>query len=181
MRQRFAVSRWGWAILRPTSIWGPWFDVPYKSFFLSVAKGRYVHPAGLKIEKSFGFVGNSVRQLQRAAEASRDRLRGSTIYMADYPPLDVLAFAELIRQASGAPPVRSVPLPLLRILASLGDGAKALGMKNPPLTHFRLENLLTPMVHDLRPMEALSGPVTIGLAEGVATTVAWMRAQGEIE
>jgi len=28
-----------WVLVRPTSIWGPWFDIPYRDFFLSVARG----------------------------------------------------------------------------------------------------------------------------------------------
>ena len=32
-----------WAIIRPTSIWGPWFGVPYRNFFDMVLKHRYIH------------------------------------------------------------------------------------------------------------------------------------------
>ncbi len=45
-----------WDIVRPTSIWGPWFDTPYKNFFETIKGRRYVHPRGEHILKSFGFV-----------------------------------------------------------------------------------------------------------------------------
>ena len=49
-----------WLLFRPTSIWGEWFDIPYKTFFLTVAKNRYIHPKGMRIMKSYGYVGNVV-------------------------------------------------------------------------------------------------------------------------
>ena len=30
-----------WVIVRPTSIWGPWFDIPYRTFFDSIQHGRF--------------------------------------------------------------------------------------------------------------------------------------------
>jgi nucleoside-diphosphate-sugar epimerase len=41
-----------WAIVRPTSIWGPWFDVPYLGFFSAVARGRLLQPRGRRILRS---------------------------------------------------------------------------------------------------------------------------------
>ena len=32
-----------WAIIRPTSIWGPWFGEPYRNFFDMVMERRYFH------------------------------------------------------------------------------------------------------------------------------------------
>lgn len=180
VRRRCASAPFSWVILRPTSIWGPWFDVPYKLFFLSVAKGRYIHPRGVHINKSFGFVGNTVHQLALVGRAPADRLNGSTMYLADYPPIEVSQLANEIQKASHAARVRSVPLLVLRAIASAGDAAKALGMRNPPLTSFRLNNLLAPMVHDLGPLERLCGPLPHGLNDGVLQTVTWLRAQGQI-
>src|SRR5690606_29126328 len=92
-----------WVIVRPTSIWGPWFDVPYKQFFLAVAKGHYIHPKNLHIRKSFGYVGNTVRQLEKILSARTLDVTGRTFYLADHPPIDVLNFAQRIQQATGAP------------------------------------------------------------------------------
>ncbi|MHB8136351.1 MAG: NAD-dependent epimerase/dehydratase family protein, partial [Anaerolineaceae bacterium] len=54
-----------WIILRPTSIWGPWFGTPYNDFFMSIIHSLYIHPKGYKISKSFGFVGNTVFELTK--------------------------------------------------------------------------------------------------------------------
>lgn len=178
VRQLCAGAAYGSLILRPTSIWGPWFGVPYRNFFDAVRLGRYLHPRGLRIHKSFGYVGNSVYQLDRLMFAPDAQVQGRTLYLCDYAPVEVRAWAETVRAAFGAPPVREVPVPLLRAGAAAGDALKALGMRNPPLTSFRLANLMTEMLHETAPLEAACGPLPHSLDEGVRRTVAWMENPG---
>jgi nucleoside-diphosphate-sugar epimerase len=169
-----------WIIVRPTSIWGPWFDVPYKTFFMSIARGRYVHPGKERILKSFGFVGNTAHQVQRLVDEPLRDLAGTTIYLADHPPIDVGLMAEAIQRQLAARSIRTLPVGMLRVAAAGGDLLKALGWPNPPLTSFRLDNLMTPMVHDLGPVERVAGKLPYSMEEGVAITVAWLRARGEV-
>ena len=180
VRARTTGASWDWIQVRPTSIWGPWFGVPYKLFFDAVARGRYVHPRGVDILKSFGFVGNTVQQLMAILSADRTLIDRQTIYLADYPPFQVSAMAALIRHELGIAPGKEVPMAVLQGSARLGDAAKALGWQHPPLTSFRLANLITPMVYNLAPLQAIAGPLQFDLAEGVRQTVAWMRAHGEL-
>ena len=168
-----------WCLFRPTSIWGPWFGVPYKDFFMAIARGRYVHPRGHRIQKSFGFVGNSVHQLGALLAAAPATYHRETFYLAD-PPLDVENWARLISAELGQSPPRQVPLVLLQLLAGIGDTAKAMGYKEPPLTRFRLENLLTQMVYDTRKIEEIAGPGPHNLQAGVKQTVDWLRSMGQI-
>lgn len=169
-----------WLIVRPTSIWGPWFDVPYKTFFISIAKGRYVHPGNRRILKSFGFIGNTIYELQRLIDASADSVFGKTLYLADYPPIDVALMANAIQQEIGGAPIRSLGTAALWPLAWIGDCLRILGWHNPPLTSFRLNNLLTPMVHDLAPLRTIVGDLPFTMEEGVRSTVAWLKSQGDI-
>ena len=167
-------------IVRPTSIWGPWFDVPYKTFFLTIARGRYVHPGKAKILKSFGFVGNTVHELERLMVAPASAVAGQTFYLGDYPPIDVAVWANAIQRALRVAPLRRVGVGALRAAAWLGDCLKACGWKYSPLTSFRLNNLLTPMVHDLAPLQAVVGALPYSMDEGVQVTVDWLRVQGEV-
>jgi GlcNAc-P-P-Und epimerase len=178
VRSRAAQAPWSWIQVRPTSIWGPWFGVPYRLFFDAVARGRYIHPKGVDVVKSFGFVGNTVEQLMAIVAAPAAQIDRRTLYLADYPPIHVQRMAQTIREQLGLGPGREVPLPVLKALAGLGDAAKALGWREPPLTRFRLANLVTPMVYDLEPLAAIAGPCRHDMAEGVRRTLAWMRAQG---
>jgi len=167
-----------WTIVRPTSIWGPWFDVPYRGFFTAIARGRYVHPRGALVRKSFGFAGNTVHQIAALLAAPADKVDRRTLYLADDPPLLLDDWAERIRRALDAPPLRSVPLPFLRAAAIAGTGMQRLGWNEVPLTCFRLDNLLTEMVYDLAPLQEIVGPPPIALDEGIRETAAWLRSAG---
>ena len=174
IRDLASNAPWSWCIVRPTSIWGPWFDIPYRQFFDSVVAGRYVHPKGITVSKSFGYVGNTVYQLATLMIASASHVDRKTLYLADYPPIEVQTMANQIRQHLRMPPVRQVPVAMLKILARLGDFAKYAGMRNPPLTSFRLANLLTPMVYDLDPLEKIVGRLPFDMESGVRTTLDWL-------
>ena len=166
-----------WVLVRPTSIWGPWFGVPYRDFFLNVARGRYMHPAGRRIEKSFGFVGNTTWQLHRLMTAPAADVLERTLYLGDDPPIEVLELAKRISATLGKRPPRSVPVGALKLLAAAGDVAERAGVRSP-LTSFRLRNLITPMVFDLAPLMRIAGPLPYDEPAGVSATVAWMRYEG---
>lgn len=167
-------------IVRPTSIWGPWFDVPYKTFFLSIANGRYVHPGRVKILKSFGFVGNTIHELERLVIAPVNDVAGKTFYLGDFPPIDVAIMANAIQHELGSKPIRAVPIGVLRSAAWFGDCLKIMGWRNTPLTLFRLNNLLTPMVHDLEQLQSVVGALPHSMEQGVRITVDWLRTVGEV-
>jgi len=169
-----------WLIVRPTSIWGPWFDIPYKTFFLSIAKRRYVHPGSGQILKSFGFVSNTVHELQSLLDAPATAVCGKTFYLADWPPVDVAGMANSIQRALSIPPIKTVNHRVLRVAARLGDALKVVGLQDPPLTSFRLNNLLTPMVHDLEPLRAIVGELPYTMDMGVSITIDWLRARREL-
>lgn len=166
-----------WIIIRPTSIWGEWFDTPYRLFFDSIRRGLYRHAAGLDPAKSFGYVGNCVYQLQRLLLTDDPAVVGGTIYQCDYPPLRLRAWADLIRREMGLPSIGDLPMPMLRAAGRAGDVLQALGMRSVPLTSFRLRNLTAEMVYPTGPMERAAGALPFTLAEGVRRTVRWMSAQ----
>lgn len=164
-----------WTIVRPTSIWGPWFDVPYRDFFDTIRRGYYFNVRGHEsVAKSFGYVGNTVHQLVRLMTAPPEVV-GKTFYLADYSPTRVSHMAACVRDAMGAPPIRVAPHIALKAAARMGDLAKRLGWREPPITSFRLRNLLTNMVFDMSELEAVVGPLPYTMADGVTETVRWMR------
>jgi nucleoside-diphosphate-sugar epimerase len=167
-------------IVRPTSIWGPWFDVPYKTFFLTIGSGRYVHPGSKRILKSFGFVGNTIYELVRLMDAPVEIVNGKTFYLADYPSVDVAVMANAIQSALGVKPIKTVPVWVLRPAAWIGDLLKACGWQNPPLTSFRLSNLLTPMEHDIEPLRSVVGELPFTMMDGVQITLNWLRDRQDI-
>ncbi len=164
-----------WIILRPTSIWGPWFGPPYRDFFEVVAKGLYVHPRGRRIRRNYGFVLNAVHQMTSLVDQRGAGLIGRTIYMGDYEPIELKAWGDQIQCELGSPVIREVPLPLFRAGAKLGDLLKSLGVKNVPMHSFRLNNLLTDCLLDLEPMSQAVGPLPYDMPRAVQVTCAWMK------
>lgn len=163
-----------WIILRPTSIWGEWFSVPYRNFFDIILKRKYFHLGNLKVAKSFGYVGNTVYQILRYLVLPRGNHDRQPYFLSDYAPIDVLSFANLISAKAGLPPVARAPYPLLLATAKVGDIAQKLGFQDPPLTSFRLANLATNMVYDLEREERICGPLPFGVDESVERTLNWL-------
>jgi nucleoside-diphosphate-sugar epimerase len=55
-----------WDIVRPTSIWGPWFSGGYLNFFKLVSKKLFFNLSGDQIMKPTSYVGNSCYMITRA-------------------------------------------------------------------------------------------------------------------
>ena len=170
-----AASSYSWSIVRPTSIWGPWFDVPYKNFFDSVINNRYIHPKGLSVHKSFGYVENTISQLKSLLFEDSLKMNHKLFYLSDYEPIEVLEFANHIRSTLSKPPVKEVPLYVLQFFAYIGDLLKFLNIKSPPLTTFRLNNILTPMVYDNDMLQEITGKLPYTYHQGINRTLNWMK------
>ena len=175
--RRLGTASYDWAIVRPTSIWGPWFDVPYRQFFDTVRNRKYVHPGERVVNKSFGYVGNSVFQLEALMGCDTARFARKTFYIGDYQPVELRDFATRISAAFGEKGVFRLPVGMLWLAALAGDVLKRLGYRNPALTTFRLNNLLMPMLHDFQDLEAITGPLPHSLDDGIRRTVDWMRSR----
>lgn len=162
-----------YVIVRPTSIWGPYFEIPYRTFFDTVKKKMFFLPKGHNPKKSFGYVGNTIFQLEKMLFAPKDQLE-QHYYLTDYPPLDLKQWANLVARELGVKKTAEIPMLPLKIAAKAGDVLQKLGWKNPPLTTFRLNNLITHMVYDDSKLRQLCGELPYTLEEGVKETVSWM-------
>lgn len=172
-----AVSEW--IIVRPTSIWGPWFGTPFREFFRAINRGLYVHPAKIQIFKSLGYIGNTVQSLHCLMTAPAPSVCSRTFYVADYEATEIGCFADLIQEAFGVRRVPRVPMALLRLLAVAGDASMHLGVRHPPLTTYRLGNMTANAVYDIAPLQAIVGAQPFSPREGIRETVRWMRERAQ--
>jgi GlcNAc-P-P-Und epimerase len=174
---------WGdkqWCIVRPTSIWGPWFDIPYKGFFQAVMRRHYFHLGNIDPQRFFGYVGNAVHQMAVLLGASEQLFHRQTYYLADYEAVTVRAWAEEIADQLGHRRISTLPEVVVRGLALAGDLLKVLGVRNPPLSSFRLSNMRQDTTgFDLTSLAQLTGPLPFTLADGVAATTAWLQRPGD--
>jgi len=167
-----------WIIVRPTSIWGPWFDAPYKYFFLSIARNFYAHPKGITVLKQWGFVGNTVHQINELLNMPYEKIDRKIYYLADYEPLNLLYFANYVRRFLGKKSVHTFPIEWLSWAAKVGDFSQKLGWNNPPLSTYRLHNMITNEIQKIEPLKLLVGPLPYTLDKGVELTLQWLNSQG---
>lgn len=167
------IKNTDWLIVRPTSLWGPWFGIPYKSFFDIIERKLYFHPKGKKIHKKFGFVLNSVHVLDVLLKV--DKLNKKTVYLSDFEELEVKTWADTISSHYHGKKVKEIPYFILKIFSIVGDLLLRIGMKNPPLTSFRLKNLTTQMYYNTEDVENVVRTLPFTIEEGTNITFEWLK------
>ena len=169
-----------WVIVRPTSIWGPWFGTPYREFFEAVLRERFVKFGGAGARKTFGYVGNLVFQIESLLDAPGERVQGRTFYLGDHPPLQISEWAEIIAREAGVRCPRTVPLWVARGAAKAGDLLLRVGV-DAPLSSFRLSNITTDNEIPLDPIYDVAGVPPYAARDGVRETLAWLAAAAREE
>ena len=168
-----------WVIVRPTSIWGPWFEFSYKKFFQLLDLGLYVQPGQKPIIKPLSYVGNTVYMMQKLLFYHGTEVSKRTFYLCDYPLNSIQDWADLIRTELGKSGKTTVfPIGGLRFLAIVGDICKRLGWNDPPLTSFRLSNILTGAHYPIEKTKEIVNRLPFSLQQGVRQTLLWMEKQG---
>lgn len=162
-----------WAVVRPTSIWGPWFREPYRNFFDYVLKGHYFHIGATRVFKTYGYVGNAIYQLQTLLDAPVADIDGRVFYLGDSSEYEIREWADAIASRQGQR-LPQVPLALVRCGAWLGDLLKAFGLRFP-MTSFRLKNMTTENRIDLRPTFALAPKPPFDRDRSIELTLDWLR------
>jgi GlcNAc-P-P-Und epimerase len=159
-----------WIIIRPTSIWGPWFGIPYIDFFNIVYKGRYFD-FGRTCTKTYGFVDNSVYQIRKLI--STNNISGKTFYIGDYPAIQISEWANEISIEMGKGPISKIPFFVMYLAAIGGDILSYLKIKFP-ITSFRLNNMTTNNILPLEDLTTIAGPSPVSRLDGVKKTIAWL-------
>lgn len=166
-----------WLIVRPTSIWGPWFDVPYKNFFNVILTKRFFHPGNRAGTATYGYVGNSIYQIDKLLMADKEKVQGRVFYIGDSPPTNLSEWASEIAVIAGLKKPITIPYFIVRLAALFGDLLSV--VKLPfPLTSFRLMNMTTNNIIDITDTEILVGQPPFSLYAAIQETLKWMRNEG---
>lgn len=161
-----------WAIIRPTSIWGPWFGVPYRNFFDMMMAHRYFHIGSKGCTKTYGYVGNAVYQIEQILFNDTRDENQKVFYIGDNPPTNIEDWANEIADELGYKVCR-MPWWLLRLAAWGGDLLKLVGVPFP-MTSFRLKNMTTDNVIDLSATYKLAPNPPYSRKEGIKETLKWL-------
>jgi len=162
-----------WCLVRPTTVWGPGMSAHYQRMLSMIKRGRYFHVGRGPYFKTYGYIDNVVDQYRKLMRAPREQIHRRTFYVADYEPLDVVAWCDDLQRALGGPPIRHVPYAAAALLARTGDLVNAAGFRSFPFTSFRLRNVLTEYQFDMVPTQEICGPSPATYQQGVAATAAW--------
>jgi nucleoside-diphosphate-sugar epimerase len=147
----------------------------YQRLLRMIQNGRYFHVGSGPYFKSYGYVENVVHQYCNLMTAPRDQVHGKVFYLADYEPIDLVRWCNALGEQLGAPRIRSVPRSLARVLALGGDAVNAVGVTSFPFNSFRLRNVVTEYIFDMRSTEAVCGKLPRSFDEAVAATASWFK------
>lgn len=163
-----------WCLARPTTVWGPHMSDHYRSLLRHIEKGSYFHSGRGALYKSYSYAGNIAWQYVRLLEADDTAVHGKVFYLADYEPLSLRDYVNALARELGVRQPITMPLPVARLLALIGDGFGAIGLRFP-YNSFRLNNIRTEYIFDMSQTEAVCGPLPFRFDDGVKATVAWHR------
>lgn len=164
-----------WCLARPTTVWGPGMSAHYQRFLRMIERGHYFHVGQDPLWKSYSYIDNIAFQYWRLLNVPPGQIHRKTFYLADYEPIDLIAWCDAFQRAFESRPIPHLPVTVARALALCGDAVNAMDVKGFPFNSFRLRNVLTQYQFDLKPTAAVCGPLPYNMEQGVAATVSWLR------
>lgn len=162
-----------WCIIRPTSIWGPWFGVPYRNFFDMVMKRMYFHIGHIKCHKTYGYVGNAIYQIEQLLFHETMDENNKVFYIGDEPSYEINEWADEIGNELGFV-IPTMPVWVIKCLAKFGD---FLGMFNIhfPMQSFRFGNMTNDGINDMSNTYLIAPDMPYSRLEGTIITIDWIK------
>lgn len=166
-----------WTIVRPTSIWGPWFGEPYNNFFRLVLMGAYFNINEKEAaNKTFGYVKNTSNQILDICNSKNKNVIHNYFYLGDKKPINITNWANEIRNLSGKKKLITINKSLFKAMCLFGDFIfKYLKIKTP-LNSFRFKNMTTNNIIDLSKLnEFCSGNNYNDFRTNISETINWIK------
>lgn len=161
-----------WCIIRPTSIWGPWFGVPYRNFFDMVMRRMYFHIGHIKCHKTYGYIGNAIYQIEQLLFNETKDESNKVFYIGDEPPYEINEWADEIATEIGFK-IPTMPVGFVKCLAKFGD---FLGLFHIhfPMQSFRFGNMTNDGINDMSNTYKIAPEMPYTRFEGTKETIAWI-------
>jgi nucleoside-diphosphate-sugar epimerase len=170
---------YSWAIIRPTSIWGPYFAEPYLDFFKIVLSRKYFHLGSRACKKTYGYVSNTTFQINSIFNSPGHKVHTKTFYLGDYKPYDISEWADEIAGLENVK-IAKIPFAFFRLAGWIGDVLGAVGIKFP-MTSFRLKNMTTDNIHNLDPIRYIVPELPVDRKTGTKFTIEWIKAAQQLK
>ncbi|MBN1969108.1 MAG: NAD(P)-dependent oxidoreductase [Candidatus Delongbacteria bacterium] len=167
------THHYSWAIVRPTSIWGPGFGVPYRNFFDMVINHSYFHIGNKAGTKTYGYIGNLIYQVDSILNAPTEEINEQVFYLGDYEPTNIKIWADEIAEQLHYK-IKTIPYPIIKCAAFAGDIFKRIGIAFP-MSSFRLKNMTTDNIIDLKNTQKIAPNLPFNRIEGIKQTLNWLK------
>ena len=168
-----------WTIVRPTSIWGPWFAAPYRNFFELVMKGFYFNISNkYSSTKTYGFVDNTCKQILSLLLNNNECVNHNYFYLGDIKSINITDWANSIRRLNSQSKPITLPKYLLKFAAKIGDLLKdVFRLHSFPMNSFRYKNMTNNnIIHDLtRTVEVTKIGDKTNLDDEIIKTIVWIK------
>lgn len=162
-----------WCIIRPTSIWGPFFGVPYRNFFDMVMRKMYFHIGHIKCHKTYGYIGNAVYQIEQLLFNETLDENNKVFYIGDEPAYEINEWADEIADQLGFK-VPTMPVWFVKCLAKFGDFLGLFGM-HFPMQSFRFGNMTNDGINDMSNTYKIAPDAPYARLEGTIETLNWIK------
>ena len=164
-----------WTIIRPTNIWGPGNSTLNNGLWKIMREGKYFHPKGIPVIRSYGYVGNVIWQIEKILTAPENIINAKTFYVGE-PPINQLDWVNAFSKALTGKQVRIVPARFIYLLALIGDFLSRLNI-HFPMTTSCYRNLTTSNPVPTQYTIDTFGLPPFSLQEGINNTVQWLNHQ----
>lgn len=168
-----------WSIIRPTSIWGPWFESPYKNFFDMIIAKKYFHISNKSCSKTYGYIGNSIYQIKQILMNETFSKENKIFYIGDDPAINIEDWGNEIASELNYKLIK-MPYPIILTAAFVGDFLKKMGIYFP-MTSFRLKNMTTDNIVNLNNTKKIAPLTPYTRLEGTRETLNWIKNSIEIK
>lgn len=162
-----------WCIIRPTSIWGPFFGVPYRNFFDLVMKRMYFHIGYIKCHKTYGYIGNAIYQIEQLLFNETLDENNKVFYIGDEPAYEINEWADEIANELGFK-VPTMPVWFVKCLAKFGDLVGLVGV-HFPMQSFRFHNMTNDGVNDMTNTYKIAPEMPFTRLDGTKITIKWIK------
>lgn len=162
-----------WCIIRPTSIWGPWFGVPYRNFFDMVMRRMYFHIGHIRCHKTYGYIGNAIYQIESLLFTQTPDENNKVFYIGDEPAYEINEWADEIATELGFK-VPTMPVWFVKALAKFGDFVGLFGV-HFPMQSFRFGNMTNDGTNDMTNTYKIAPDMPYTRLEGTRKTIEWIR------
>ena len=163
-----------YTIVRPTSVYGPWGEAPYREFFRVIKRRRYFHVGRAGNLVSWVYVKNLV-DLTVMASLSPEA-RDQTYFGNDFHPYTMREIVDTVASYYDIA-VPTVPSWMVTLLAYALALPKQWGL-DVPIYPFRLRNIKANYCYDIQRSVEIGFMPRYGLGEGVRETLDWYESRG---